>query len=548
MSYYSSAEEMAGDLSLGALLLADPDPRILRRHDRLSGYAVDPAHGSRLYNLVKSAVTRQGAGAGLAGKVLWIAAPWGSLHHLPWVVGLAEHAARDGLVALLADSEESGPLAMLAEGGGRPIAGLALPEQFAAGPLQACSTDLEGVSVVRRGSPEVSSRPLALESKPWCLLRADALPESLDGPYPEAVGTDGVILVAPFRDHSREELTAVVRGLRSAGHRILGFIAIGPRAQAAAPMVPCSAGVARPGSDDGVEAAAPADAGEARDPAPSDAGEACREAPGSDDGVEEAAPADLGEARTTAPSDAGEAPDSAPEDTADGRRAAPLIASWNRRTGSRRSRWPAAVLLTVLILAVPGVFFLRDHLSRPSHTAREAGESASPPPTALDDAPWTSKVKPIASGIAGEDLLEPSEHDDTYWDFLDGLGPGEAQEQEEIDPGFGVAYPPGGEGDKDAADPDGGGFVVHLSSFRLRSEADREVANLAGMGMDARHIAVVIPGKGLRSWYRVVTGRSATFAEAESLALVLISEGKIPNAHVAGDGGHGDPVPVATPD
>jgi len=537
MSYYSSAEEMAGDLSLGVLLCTDPDPRVLRRHDRLSGYATDPAHGARFYNLLRSAMTRQGAEAGLAGRVIWIAAPSGSLHHLPWVIGLSEHAARDGLIALLADCEESGPLTMLAEGGGRLIEGLSCPGEAAAGPLQACSTDLEGVSVVRRGSGEEASQSLRLESRPWCLLRADALPEVLEGPYPQAAGIDGIILVAPFRDHSREELTAIVRGLRSAGHRIFGLVAIGPKAQAGGPP---AAGSPPPAANPRIVAENGTGARPEKPAKP--------DKPGEPDEPGEPASPDAGTLSDPVPVVSSETSDPAPLDDTGGPTSVPLIASWDRRARSRRSRWPAALLITALIFAVPAAFFLRDHLSRPSQPVVDTGEPASPVTPARDNDPWSSQLVPMALEIAGEDVLGPPGHDDTYWDFLDGMGPMEAQGPEQMDPGFGVAHPAGAGEDDDDADQERKGFVLHLSSFRLRSEADREIANLAGLGVDARHVAVVIPGRGLRPWYRVVTGLSATFAGAESLALHLMTEGKIPSAHIAGRGGHGDPVPVAFPD
>jgi cell division protein FtsN len=89
-------------------------------------------------------------------------------------------------------------------------------------------------------------------------------------------------------------------------------------------------------------------------------------------------------------------------------------------------------------------------------------------------------------------------------------------------------------------------FVIHLTSFKLEVEAAIEVAALGQRGIGARSIQVEIPDRG--TWYRIVTGNFATFAEAESVALRLQAEGQIPYAHIAADGGRGRPVPVGTLD
>jgi cell division septation protein DedD len=85
-------------------------------------------------------------------------------------------------------------------------------------------------------------------------------------------------------------------------------------------------------------------------------------------------------------------------------------------------------------------------------------------------------------------------------------------------------------------------YVVHLGSFRLRREADGEVARLQGLGYDARALHVNVPGKG--PWYRVVIGAFATFAEARQSALVLGDATGRTRPNVVGAGGYGAPVPV----
>jgi hypothetical protein len=94
-------------------------------------------------------------------------------------------------------------------------------------------------------------------------------------------------------------------------------------------------------------------------------------------------------------------------------------------------------------------------------------------------------------------------------------------------------------------DPFSGRFVVHVSSFKLKSEADAELALFHSRGIEARALRVEVPVLG--SWYRIVIGNFATFAEAESMGRRLLAEGKIPSAHIAADGGRGQPVAVGPP-
>jgi hypothetical protein len=89
-------------------------------------------------------------------------------------------------------------------------------------------------------------------------------------------------------------------------------------------------------------------------------------------------------------------------------------------------------------------------------------------------------------------------------------------------------------------------FVIHLTSFKFQAEAEIEVTALHQRGIEARSVRAEIPDRG--TWYRIVTGNFATFAEAESVAMRLQAEGKIPYAHIAADGGRGQPVPVGTLD
>lgn len=88
----------------------------------------------------------------------------------------------------------------------------------------------------------------------------------------------------------------------------------------------------------------------------------------------------------------------------------------------------------------------------------------------------------------------------------------------------------------------GTAYVVHLGSFRLRREADAEVARLLGLGYDARALHVNVPEKG--PWYRVVIGAFATFADARQSAIVLGETTGRTRPNVVGAGGYGAPVPI----
>jgi cell division septation protein DedD len=85
-------------------------------------------------------------------------------------------------------------------------------------------------------------------------------------------------------------------------------------------------------------------------------------------------------------------------------------------------------------------------------------------------------------------------------------------------------------------------YAVHLGSFRLRREADAEVARLQELGFEARWVHVNVPEKG--PWYRVVVGEFATFAEAQESALVLRESTGRTRPNIVGAGGYGAPVPV----
>jgi len=87
------------------------------------------------------------------------------------------------------------------------------------------SSDLEGFTFF--SGLAADAPPAQPELRPWCMILTDTLPESLDGPYPGLKACSGDS-GRRLRDHGRAELEASVGGLRSAGHHLLGLVAVGP--------------------------------------------------------------------------------------------------------------------------------------------------------------------------------------------------------------------------------------------------------------------------------------------------------------------------------
>jgi cell division septation protein DedD len=647
MSYFPSAREAARALGLPLLLREEADPRAFRRHEWLGTLAVPAASAARLGVLAFDELARAGGAAPGAVKgtlvlpgAIWVTGLWGSLAHLPWAVGLADHLARTRGRAGLIERELDGPLRALARAGRRIPIRLPLAEALLGGPVDAVNTDLEGVSIfLRRGEEaRAGDRSTDAAAGDVPLVLADGLPEALEGPYPGADSVAGVILVASFRDHSRFELGAVVRRLRETGHRILGLTAIGPEIsdaeEAAALQMEgeagktgrAAAGVKQetPGAGIG---AAPVTAEDASldGTLPALTGMPCPVASPGITGADvppaaaklslsppDAARPDSGRQTMpeitpeTTPEITPEAtPKIVPETTLDAgpeqrpgeppaqpdeRATILLLSTWDRLTigRSRQRRLAGGGVTVLLMLVVAAAFYgvvLRPRLRPPSWPSIFRGKSASLgvekadvpgeiAPTAVDSTISAAESTGTAAestgtsaGLAGiaadtgrvaTDSVRMSreESGNRLHGPAPGFAPGSAVDSAVGLPDVsGASRTPGLGGavsDTTAAaatPPDGGSgerFVIHLTSFKLAAEAEMEVSALRRRGIDARSIRADIPDRG--TWYRIVTGNFATFAEAESVALRLQDEGKIPYAHIAADGGRGQPVPVGTLD
>ena len=82
-------------------------------------------------------------------------------------------------------------------------------------------------------------------------------------------------------------------------------------------------------------------------------------------------------------------------------------------------------------------------------------------------------------------------------------------------------------------------FVLQFSSFPSHEDATIEVERLSDLEIDAIEIPVDIPGKG--TWFRVVSGRFHSRAEARTAASRLREQNGLTDIHIGSRGGYGAP-------
>ena len=598
MSYFGSAEEAARALDLPLYLRADPDPGCLLRHDRLSRYAAPTVHAARLFARFRDSIPGGIGGRAEGARAVWVAGPWGSLEHLPWAVGLADQLARSGTRVWLAERAAGGPIAALAPGVRPATEGPEGAESVLGTPLYDAASDLAGVRLIFGAGPSGSTSPggsgaaTTRTIRSGWLILADGLPEELDGPYPSADGLDGVVLVASFRDHGRFELESVARGLRAAGHHLLGLVAIGPggvdpgipepvavaETKRAEPEAPEKAPVSSATVDDPRPVGSIVERSAAVPPVEERAAEVLlveehaaevfpveehaaevlpvEEHPAEALPVEERAaevlpvevrpaeghppeelPAEVRPAEHLLADSSPAAPEAeAPLDAAEPEvvgdtvvaeepppRAVALLSTWERASrADHRRRRVGTVLATIgaLLAAVAILYVL---------FLRPRGVSLAP---RVDQ---TRTVEPRPADPLSTVEREPSRFAAT--ELPGGDAPGPAPSDTGQQRGFEI---------EPATPPGPGDYVIHLSSFKLRPEAEDELERLRALGIEARSLQVEVPGRG--SWYRIVAGRFVSFAEAESVALSWEGRDLIPYAHIAPEGGRGTPVPIGARD
>jgi len=617
--YFSSADAAAESLQLALLFRHEVDGRAFERHERLSSLAAEPVVSAQLFHRLARTI-----GDEWRDRTFWVTAPWGSLAHLPWAVGLAERLASQGLHVYLSAGQDPG-LSFAASGPAErmPEPVTAKMAALSQGAVAAHMTDLSGVRWI---APASASTDRPAPSGPSCLILVETLPESLEGPYRGASGVDGVLVVASFRDHGIYELQQSVEGLRAAGHQLLGLIALGPAGKSApesplpeSPLpestLPESTLQSLPPTRQGdrvfgafgARAAAsepqPQPQPQSQPPAPpqpvvsSAPPEASRrEGPATVTSAFERkqkerlsvpppvapppsppekapmreAPSTLRVAMdlpTPPPSVSSPPlqPPSAPQ-------AVPLLARWDARTreDSRAQRTATLIALSVVLLGAAA--FIGSRLwptlggnpsapTRPVQSSSPTGDSILDPSTL----PWGTAPE------AGETQRGPrlpkwlEEREAEHVPALEDSAFDEFEELESPDaiatkqPDLEAAPTNSASGWSEPRRPEQAAveaaaaaalreamgtppFAIHFSSFRLRSEADMEIDRLRRLGIEARAVVVDVPQRG--AWYRVLVGEFATFARAESSAVVLSRRHRAPLTHIVGQGGHGQPVPV----
>jgi len=251
-----------------------------------------------------------------------------------------------------------------------------------------------------------------------------------------------------------------------------------------------------------------------------------------------------------------------------------LLSSWDRAASVDRRRtraWTRLATIAALLLAVGILYllFLRPRgirfLPKPaaSPAARVVPETSGGSPEERQGGGVDAIPGPADSGLtaAAAPIGLPEFHAGDETDIEGGASDSSVAERlggADTTGGVQLAPLPGGPSGSDGLETDEGAggaspesaairatagpgdYVIHLSSFKLAPEAEEELARLRALGIEARALRVDVPGRG--SWYRIVAGRFASFAEAESVALSWEVRGLIPYAHIAPDGGQGTPV------
>ncbi len=506
-AYFRSAGEAASRLGLPLLLASGSSDAVPRAARRLSAHAPDPILGARLYHRIRSASASR-------SQAIWIASPAGGEEHLSWSVSLCEHAARDGKTAFLVDLDRSPSLQVVIAGEGYRLPDLVGEHlrRFGLRDVAGWASDLQGVRIVVPVEKTPESEPMS-SSPEWILVLARSVPETLEEVERITKHADGVILAAGIRDHTEEELLGIVEQLRAAQAELLGLIALGPVPTPTSSPLDRWEGACRQQPETKDEE--PNGTREGGAAAPTEEGASHAEASRSEAGLEQGIELD--------------------EPTVG------LIAEWERqRVGRRKKRIFAWFAFAVLLLAT-ALWFVRPWerlssagdatVSKGSQTGSQdngdrvrsqpvvADDSQTPPPAERDPQPVLEESTGVlstsdrgeragAEGIVSEDSLETN------------------VETEVIETGW--------------ADT----FVVHLSSFRDHSDAERAIAELQALGLEARIVGVVLEGRG--AWHRVVVGAFPDSMSASIEATRLREQDLVPFAQILGRGGLGKGRPRGT--
>jgi cell division septation protein DedD len=517
--YFESADEAATALGIPLLIAASSESAVPRAVSKLSDLAVETMLGGRLYHRLRLADAR-------GGQVLWVCAPHESHEYLPWAIAIAEHAAGFGRSAFLLDAGGHRPLGALIAGHG-----LTLPEGVRArietlgfAPAAGWASDLAGVRVVLPVSEDRAGAPPPDPDR-WSLVVARPLPEdAMDVPAAVASAVEGIVLVAAIRDHTREELLAVVKALRSLSAPLLGLVALGP--VPAPKLTPLERW-------NRIDPWALADRAVAESPAAPAAATAATVAPAT--AATTASPSTTAEPSTGAPVAAAPpaaTPTTPPPTTAVAEppkgvepETAPIALEpiWKPREKKRTGLW---ILLCVALAAGAAGLGVKNGWWRgttmPPSPPQTAGQPALAPADTSAGVDSASGPSPSAAAWAAPEssVVIPAPMDSMGMGSF-GLSP----EPDSLINVFSRSWPDT--------------FVVHVNSFNHPAFAEREVDRLRGLGLSARVVQVELAQRG--RWYRVVVGDFPDSASASVEAALLRERQLVSFAQILGEGGRGNP-------
>jgi hypothetical protein len=230
-AYFGSAEEAASELGAPLLVAASASNAIPRAGRRLSDHAVETVLGAHLFHRLRLASPP-------LPQVLWVTAPHGTLEHIGWAVGIAEHAASTGRTAYLAFLDNVQTLQGFANGPGLllPASILAKLASFGIANAGGWVSDLQGVRLVFpiTGEGAGDTPPDPVRSM---VVVARAMPDGIETVQRYRSAADGVVLAAAIRDHFREELHGIAQALHGPGAPFLGVITMGPVPSGTLPII-----------------------------------------------------------------------------------------------------------------------------------------------------------------------------------------------------------------------------------------------------------------------------------------------------------------------
>lgn len=559
--YFSTLPEIEKELRLPLLGRLDAEPRFYQLQEMLASLAPDPRFAERLYRLIDRHPPR-----------IWVAGLGDAGEEIPVAVGIAEQAAGEGAgTVLLVRLQDSVPdtvrrsvlRPVIAAGLDRRL-GLLFPGGCAAMP-----SGIQGVFRAYEASA-AGGEPIAPDS----LVVAGGTQDEERWPAREIV--DGVVLVVPFRDQSRERIAVRATALREAGYEIAGFVAFGPAGTAA-------------GRWDGEEAD---DSAEGTEPDTPDSvsseasliGESDKSSAAARQRLDSAPPAPAGETPELSDDETGAS--SPPPDERETERSGqsdariPVSRSWSDTYGPRRrglfshggargSRgfrpW-IPIVLVLALLAIVVIIGRQKGWDLPLIGGSQSGGETVTQMRPAEVAP----IPPAADAAAAEEAMATAE--------VEQPSGGEASEsQANSAPVSGVADAEGAvvmEGAATAArtepvaemrrvsetspEPIGevtppvvavrdmvrsyeGPYAVLCGSFRSEANAAGLVKRLHEQKLAARVQAVRIPDRGI--WHRVVIGGGAEREAAEQLAQRVVSAGSVVEAQVVAQNGWGRGVP-----